>query len=243
MVARVMTLEEGTIFWDDVPVDKQRQEFHGSLVWLAHRTGLKGDLTLVENLGFERHLRAHSTRDKEEVYERLGIARLKKLIVRSLSAGQQRRVALARMLLADVPLWFMDEPFTNLDREGRALVLELVDEHLVAVHQHVHAGRKAVVADHRRYGCKKPHRRGNQRLGNAGGHGSQRGLTHVCQAPEGVHDAPHRSEQTDVGAGRADRREEWQVALQELHLDENLDRRVRQCEVRLVPAAGPGRWR
>ena len=106
--------------------------------------GLKGDLTLVENLGFERALRAHSTRDPDDVYERLGIARLKKLILRSLSAGQQRRVALARMLLADVPLWFMDEPFTNLDREGRALVLELVEEHLadgglcvMAAHQDV----------------------------------------------------------------------------------------------------------
>ena len=36
------------------------------------------------------------------------------------------------MLLSDVPLWFMDEPFTNLDREGRALVMELVEEHLAA---------------------------------------------------------------------------------------------------------------
>ena len=63
-IAGMLTLEEGTIFWDDKPVEKQRQEFHGSLVWLAHRTGLKGDLTLVENLGFERHLRAHSMRDK-----------------------------------------------------------------------------------------------------------------------------------------------------------------------------------
>ena len=79
-----------------------RREFvaRRDLVWLAHRTGLKGDLTLVENLGFERALRAHSSRDPEEVYERLGIARLKKLILRSLSAGQQRRVALARWLAA-----------------------------------------------------------------------------------------------------------------------------------------------
>ena len=143
-IAGMLSLEAGTVSWDGVPVEKQRQVFHGSLVWLAHRTGLKGDLTLVENLGFERSLRAYSRRDPEEVYERLGIARLKKLILRSLSAGQQRRVALARMLLADVPLWFMDEPFTNLDREGRALVLELVEEHLatggmcvMAAHQDV----------------------------------------------------------------------------------------------------------
>jgi len=143
-IAGMLSLEEGTIYWDDIPVEKQRQTFHGDLVWLAHRTGLKGDLTLVENLGFERSLRANSKRDPEEVFERLGISRLRKLILRSLSAGQQRRVALARMLLADVSLWFMDEPFTNLDREGRALVMELVEEHcskggmcVMAAHQDV----------------------------------------------------------------------------------------------------------
>ena len=143
-IAGMLSLETGEVYWNDVAVSKQRQEFHGSLVWLAHRTGLKGDLTLVENLNFERSLRTQSNRDPEEIYERLGIARLKKLILRSLSAGQQRRVALARMLLADVPLWFMDEPFTNLDREGRALVMELVEEHLaeggmcvMAAHQDV----------------------------------------------------------------------------------------------------------
>ena len=131
-IAGMLSLETGHISWNETPVEKQRQEFHGSLVWLAHRTGLKGDLTLVENLAFERTLRAQSECDAEEVYERLGIARLKKLILRSLSAGQQRRVALARMLLADVPLWLMDEPFTNLDREGRKLVMELVEEHLAS---------------------------------------------------------------------------------------------------------------
>jgi len=143
-IAGMLSLESGDIFWNDVPVQKQRQTFHGALVWLAHRTGLKGDLNMVENLQFERTLRRQSSRDPEEVYERLGIERLRKLPLRSLSAGQQRRVALARMLLADVPLWLMDEPFTNLDREGRKLVMELVEEHLgnggmcvMAAHQDV----------------------------------------------------------------------------------------------------------
>ena len=143
-IAGMLSLESGEIFWNDLPVLKQRQAFHGALVWLAHRTGLKGDLNMVENLEFERTLRRQSGRDPEEVYERLGIARLRKLPLRSLSAGQQRRVALARMLLADVPLWLMDEPFTNLDREGRKLVMELVEQHLgtgglcvMAAHQDV----------------------------------------------------------------------------------------------------------
>ncbi len=131
-IAGLLSLETGEIFWNDEPVSRQRQEFHGSLVWLAHRTGLKGDLTLVENLRFEGILRPQADVDQGAIFERLEISRLKSLPLRSLSAGQQRRVALARMLLADVPLWLMDEPFTNLDRDGRKLVVQLVEEHLEA---------------------------------------------------------------------------------------------------------------
>ncbi len=129
-IAGMLSLESGEILWNEIPVNDQRQEFHGALVWLAHRTGLKGDLTLVENLHFEASLRPQANVDFDAVCSRLGIARLKSLPLRSLSAGQQRRVALARMMLADVPLWLMDEPFTNLDREGRALVMQLTEEHL-----------------------------------------------------------------------------------------------------------------
>ena len=143
-IAGMLSLESGEIFWNDEPVSGQRQEFHGSLVWLAHRTGLKGDLTLVENLRFEGSLRRQGNVESEIIYDRLGITRLKRLVLRSLSAGQQRRVALARMLMADVPLWLMDEPFTNLDREGRQLVMDLTEEHLarggmcvMAAHQDV----------------------------------------------------------------------------------------------------------
>jgi len=143
-IAGMLSLETGEIFWNDIGISRQRQAFHGALVWLAHRTGLKGDLTLVENLNFESSLRPQAQIDPTEVYERLGISRLKRLPLRSLSAGQQRRVALGRMLLADVPLWLMDEPFTNLDREGRQLVVKLTEEHLadggmcvMAAHQDV----------------------------------------------------------------------------------------------------------
>lgn len=143
-IAGMLSLEKGEIFWNDIAVGRQRQEFHGALVWLAHRTGLKGDLNLIENLRFEASLRPQGNVDLAAVCERLGIARLKRLPLRALSAGQQRRVALARMLLADVPLWLMDEPFTNLDREGRKLVMELTEEHLrkggmcvMAAHQDV----------------------------------------------------------------------------------------------------------
>jgi heme exporter protein A len=146
-IAGLIELESGRIFWNGEPVLSNRQAFHGSLVWMAHRVGLKADLTLVENLKFEAHLRAQSGKDFDEVLHRLGIDRLKSLPLRSLSAGQQRRVALARMLMSRVPLWLMDEPFTNLDREGRSLVMELTTEHLdsdgmciMAAHQDIEIG-------------------------------------------------------------------------------------------------------
>ena len=146
-IAGLIEFEDGDVMWEGKPLRLNRQSFYGSLVWMQHRVGFKADLTLVENLRFESHLRAQSGTELDEVLDRLDISRLKRLPIRSLSAGQQRRVALARMLLSDVPLWLMDEPFTNLDREGRALVMDLTTEHLatdgmciMAAHQDVEIG-------------------------------------------------------------------------------------------------------
>jgi heme exporter protein A len=144
VIVGMLELEAGVVNWDGDPVLEQRQLFHASLAWMAHRVGFKADLTLVENLRFEAVLRPQVATDIEDILERVDVVRLKRLPVRSLSAGQKRRVALARMLLADVPLWLMDEPYTNLDREGRSLVAGVVNEHLaggglcvMAAHQDV----------------------------------------------------------------------------------------------------------
>lgn len=146
-IAGLIEFEDGDVMWDGQPVRSNRPAFYGSLVWMQHRVGFKADLTLVENLRFESHLRAQSDEDFDEVLDRVEIARLKRLPLRSLSAGQQRRVALARMLLSRVPLWLMDEPFTNLDRQGRRLVMDVTTEHLdrggmciMAAHQDVEIG-------------------------------------------------------------------------------------------------------
>ncbi len=143
-IVGMLDLEEGEIRWQGRSIREVRQAFHDALVWMAHRVGFKADLTLVENLRFEAALRPTRDIDFERLLDRLALTRLRNLPLRSLSAGQQRRVALARMLRSAAPLWMMDEPFTNLDREGRALVLELVSEHLagggmcvMAAHQDV----------------------------------------------------------------------------------------------------------
>ena len=140
----LLELERGEVRWQGKPINAVRPEYFESLVWMGHRVGFKADLNLVENLNYEASLRPRAAMDLNAVLERLSLDRLKKLPMRALSAGQQRRVALARMLLAGAELWLMDEPFTNLDRNGRKLVEDIVSEHLgtgglcaMAAHQDV----------------------------------------------------------------------------------------------------------
>ena len=152
LISGLMEPEDGTIFWNGTPIRRVAQEYRGALVWLAHRTGFKQDLTLVENLRFEQALRPASTLSFDDVLARLDLATLTALPLRALSAGQQRRVALARMLLSSAQLWIMDEPLTNLDRGGRLLVGELISSHLAA-------GGLCVAATHQELAIDAPQQR------------------------------------------------------------------------------------
>ena len=143
-IAGLLDFETGHVSWDGQKILDAYQVFRSDLVWLSHRVGFKDELKLLENLHFESALRSCSMEKAGMVIERLGLATLSNLPFRYLSAGQQRRVALARMVLANGRLWMMDEPFTNLDTAGQALVAELISEHLgggglcvVASHQSV----------------------------------------------------------------------------------------------------------
>jgi heme exporter protein A len=131
-IAGLIEPDEGEIRWLGVRAGRQRQAFHAQVVWMGHRPGFKGDLTLAENLRFEQGLRSASGRMAEEVYERLDLAEFRDLPFRMLSAGQQRRVALARTLLSGATLWILDEPLTHLDAGGRQLVGELLQAHLAS---------------------------------------------------------------------------------------------------------------
>lgn len=140
-IGGLLELESGAVSWDGEALHKERQFFQNALVWMSHKVGLKGDLTLVENLQYEATLRPQSDIELGDVLKQLGLNRLTRLPLRYLSAGQQRRVALARMLLSSAVLWMMDEPVSNLDSEGRALVMDLVGQHLAR-------GGMAIIAAH-----------------------------------------------------------------------------------------------
>ncbi len=125
----LMHLEEGRVVWDGRNVREDLAGYHSQLAYLGHEPPLKGDLTAAENIrywiGVRRSL---GTEAIEGALERVGIQPLSGRLVRTLSAGQRRRVALAGLLLMATPLWLLDEPTTNLDVEGVRLVTSLVAE-------------------------------------------------------------------------------------------------------------------
>jgi len=135
--------EEGRVLWNGADVRRDLPAYHAALAYLGHEPPLKADLNARENLrywiGVRRRLGTH---ELDQALTRVGAAAWCERLVRTLSAGQRRRVALAGLALLAVPLWLLDEPTTNLDTEGRQLVGSLISEQLArgglviaAVHQ------------------------------------------------------------------------------------------------------------
>jgi heme exporter protein A len=122
--------EEGEIQWCGAPVNADRDAYAASLAYLGHENALKADLTALENLRFSANLR-HKTPDAAitATLDRLGVAAQAHLPARVLSAGQKRRVAMARVLLSNASLWLLDEPFTNLDVVGVQDFAEVIADH------------------------------------------------------------------------------------------------------------------
>lgn len=118
-------LEEGSILWCDVAIDDNPLIFKKNVSYIGHLLGLKALLTPVENLQFLAQLRgqSHSLSQIESALAKVGLSGYEDVSVASLSAGQKRRVALARLFLEQAPLWVLDEPFTAIDHAG-VLALE-----------------------------------------------------------------------------------------------------------------------
>lgn len=115
------------------------------LALLGHLPGLKLELTALENLRFFAGLSGlRQGIAPESALASVGLGGYEDVPVRQLSAGQKKRVALARVLQAPVGLWLLDEPYANLDREGMDLVNRLLATH-------THRGGAALITSHGAY--------------------------------------------------------------------------------------------
>jgi len=148
----------GTIAWQGMDIAEDPETWRGRLAWLGHLEGLKGDLTVMENLVFAERLRGGEAGDRLEwALVALDLIGLSAREVRTLSAGQRRRTALARIVLSQAPLWLLDEPLNALDLPAQAAFRTALQKHLAA-------GGLAIAATHAELGIE-----GAQRLDLRGG--------------------------------------------------------------------------
>ena len=120
----------GALKWFNEPIEDNQDDFYSSLIYLGHQVGVNKVLTPVENLRWSVGLRENVT--SESIYQALaeiGLRGFEDSQCFSLSAGQQQRVSLSKLLLGTAIIWILDEPFTTLDVDGVQLLEKLLGDH------------------------------------------------------------------------------------------------------------------
>ncbi|HEX8987997.1 MAG TPA: cytochrome c biogenesis heme-transporting ATPase CcmA [Rhodocyclaceae bacterium] len=132
LLVGLMQPAEGEIRWDGVPVRELSDEYRRQMLFLGHHGAVKEELTTLENLHFAAELDGIELPEREAIaaLHRFGLRGREELPVRFLSAGQKRRVLLARLVTRKAKLWVLDEPFTALDVKAVDMLSALIAEHL-----------------------------------------------------------------------------------------------------------------
>jgi heme exporter protein A len=142
VVSGLLRPEQGTVTWRGHSIATARTQYQADMAYASHEAALKGDLTALENLHFSVGLKRRVARaELLSALDRTGVANCADLPSRVLSAGQRRRVAMARVLAMQASVWLLDEPYSNLDSAGTELLSELLD-------RHVQGGGLALVVAH-----------------------------------------------------------------------------------------------
>ena len=142
-IAGLTRPDAGEVLWDGKPVARDPAAFREALCYGGHLAGIKDDLTADENLAALLALRGTHADGaaRRAALARVGLDKRHHLPARRLSAGQRRRIGLARLALERSPVWALDEPFTALDDDGQRLFERLLCDHIAA-------GGMALIATH-----------------------------------------------------------------------------------------------
>lgn len=132
MVCGLSPTEDGEIRWNGIPIHDQQDAYHQDLCYLGHLNALQESMTVHENMAFTAALGGHGLPKQaaNDVLARFGMPGRGHLLVRHLSQGQKRRVALSRLALSPARLWVLDEPFVAMDDTGVRMLANLIDAHL-----------------------------------------------------------------------------------------------------------------
>ena len=124
--------DSGDISWENISIFKLKEDYYSKIIYLGHKLALKGDLTVSENLQFYSLLARENKSNItfESIIDQLNLGNYSDILVRNLSEGQKRRVALARLWHSDAKLWILDEPFTAIDYELKQQLIKLFDSHI-----------------------------------------------------------------------------------------------------------------
>lgn len=123
---------DGKVFFNKKTISKHREEYHQHLLYLGHTPGVKNEMTAQENLAFNLSLHGYDESAAEETLSKVNLLGFEDALASHLSAGQHRRIALARLWQSKAKIWILDEPFTAIDKQGVKHLETLFINHIKA---------------------------------------------------------------------------------------------------------------
>jgi heme exporter protein A len=141
----------GEVFWEGANIRSLGEEYSAVVAYLGHQNAIKDELSAIENLRISSAVAGTFLSQPEavEILKRVGLTQQQNLPARVLSAGQQRRLAMTRLLTANARLWILDEVLTSLDDAAIDLSREFIAAHLKN-------GGMAIVATHQDLNLEAP---------------------------------------------------------------------------------------
>jgi heme exporter protein A len=129
LIAGLVRREAGALLWHGAEVADDAEAWRAEVAYVGHQDAVKPLFTLAESLAFWANLAGAGAERVGPALARFGLGRLAEVPARFLSAGQRRRLALARLLAAPRRVWLLDEPGASLDAEAAAALAQVMAEH------------------------------------------------------------------------------------------------------------------